>query len=212
MKQFHINNNSEEIIIFLNGWGSDENPLKHLRSNKDILILSDYSDLEIDFDFSEYKKSYLIAYSAGVFMSAYLKNKLPQNAYKIAINGTQKFEDDRLGLTKDILAKFKELNLYNYLDFRLNYIVYDNKELVRFNKNQPKRTIESVQEELKALNRYHKEGAEEILFDKALISQDDRIIKAEVQKSYWKDNFKIIEKAAHFPFFKFETYEEIINY
>lgn len=212
MKQFHINNNSEEIIIFLNGWGSDENPLKHLKSNKDILILSDYSDIRLDFDFSKYKKSYLIAYSAGVFMSAYLCDKLPQNAYKIAINGTQKFEDDRLGLTRDILAKFKELNLYNYIDFRRNFIVHDNKELVRFNKNQPKRTIESAQKELKALNKYYLQGAQEILFDKALISQDDRIINVEIQKSYWKSNFKIIEEAAHFPFFKFETYEEIINY
>ncbi len=212
MREYFINNNSEEIIIFLNGWGSDENPLKHLTSNKDVLILSDYSDLKFDFDFSKYEKAYLIGYSAGVFMSSYLKDKLPKNAYKIAINGTQKFADEHFGLTRAVIKELEGLNLYNYLDFRRNYLVQGNKELILFNKNQPKRTLESAREELKALQNYCKERPQEISFDKVLISQNDKILNAEIQKKYWKNNFKIIENAAHFPFFRFKTYEEIIKY
>lgn len=212
MQKYFINNNSEEIIIFFNGWGSDENPLKHLTSDKDVLILSDYSDLKFDFDFSKYKKTYLIGYSAGVFMSTYLKDKLPQDAYKIAINGTQKFADDHFGLTKTVIKELEGLNLYNYLDFRRNYLVQDNKELISFSKNQPKRTLESAREELKALQNYNKEKPQESTFDKVLISQNDKILSTEIQKKYWKNNYKIIENAAHFPFFRFKTYEEIIEY
>lgn len=212
MKKFYINNDSDEIIIFLNGWGNDENPLMHLTSMKDVLILSDYTDLKIDFDFSKYKKKYLIAYSAGVFMSAYLKDKLPQNTYKTAINGTQKFEDEEFGLTKNTIKQLKELNLYNYLNFRRNFLVNDEKELIRFNKNQPKRTLQSAKDELDTLQKYHQKGAKEIPFDKVLISQNDKILNPENQKKYWKNSYKIIEHAGHFPFFKFKTYEEIINY
>ena len=70
MKQYLINNNSNNLLVFFTGWGCDESEFEHLQANSDVLLLFDYTDLTIDFDFSKYKNIDLIAYSAGVFIAS----------------------------------------------------------------------------------------------------------------------------------------------
>ena len=55
MKPFLINKNSENLLIFFTGWGCDESEFEHLKADSDVLILYDYSDLSLYFDFSKYK-------------------------------------------------------------------------------------------------------------------------------------------------------------
>lgn len=68
MKQYLINNISDSLLIFFTGWGCDEYEFKHLKSSSDVLVLYDYSDLDLNFDFSKYKNFDLIAFSAGVLL------------------------------------------------------------------------------------------------------------------------------------------------
>lgn len=51
MQHFHQNHNSSELIVFFAGWGCDYNQFTNLHDNKDVLILYDYQDLKLDFDF-----------------------------------------------------------------------------------------------------------------------------------------------------------------
>lgn len=41
--------------------------ISNLQDSKDVLILYDYQNLELEFDFSKYRQIDIIAYSAGVF-------------------------------------------------------------------------------------------------------------------------------------------------
>ena len=50
MQKYLINKNSDNLIIFYTGWGCDEHEFAHVDSDSDILILYNYSDLELDFD------------------------------------------------------------------------------------------------------------------------------------------------------------------
>lgn len=46
MNKYLIDNNSNTLLMFFSGWGSDENVFKHLKSDIDVLILYDYSNLD----------------------------------------------------------------------------------------------------------------------------------------------------------------------
>ena len=80
MQTIFQNNGSDELIILFNGWGMDEKPYQLVKNSRDILFVSDYTTLDFSpsIDFSEYKKLILITFSAGVFMAAFLQDKLPK--------------------------------------------------------------------------------------------------------------------------------------
>ena len=62
-----VSNNSDELIIFMAGWGSDNYQYENISSSKDVVIFYDYSDLEIDFDFSSYSLSVSIFFRSICF-------------------------------------------------------------------------------------------------------------------------------------------------
>lgn len=212
MKLFYKNKQSKNLILFLNGWGNDENALKHLTSSCDILILSDYNNLSVNFDFSKYEDIKLIAYSCGVFMSGYLADMLPEFSYKVAINGTLNASESKYRLSDEIIEAFTERGALHCFDFRRSLLVSSDREAAEFNKNSPKRSLNDCIAEFYKIKEYAQGEIKPVKFDKILISSDDKIIDTQLQKEYWKENYKIIENAGHFPFFKFKTYEEIIDY
>ena len=57
---------NQKVIVFFNGWGMDENIVRHLDyEDFDILMFCDYNTLDTDFDFTEltkYRNKYLIAF------------------------------------------------------------------------------------------------------------------------------------------------------
>ena len=64
---------NNKIILFLNGWGMDENVVNHLDSEDyDVLMFYDYNSLDTDFDFElleAYYEKNLIAWSMGVMVA-----------------------------------------------------------------------------------------------------------------------------------------------
>ncbi len=195
----------------MNGWGMDEKPFLPLNSSCDVLFLSDYNSLDFSFDFSKYEKNILIAYSAGVFMSAFLSTKLPEFDLKIAVNGVLPLFDLALGLPEKSVDLMKNVSLQNYMELRKTLIT-DVNHLEKFNNNQPFRDIESSLNELSALCSYYSQEISPIDFDKIIIAEDDELLPLKHQLSAWSKpkNIKTII-GGHFPFYNFSSFDEIIN-
>ena len=99
MKKYWINKNSERLLIFFTGLGCDEYVFEHLKSDCDLLLLYDYCDLNLDFDFSKYKKFDLLTFSAGVFVASVMKFDFRIDK-KVALDGNPYLFDEKLGLSK----------------------------------------------------------------------------------------------------------------
>ena len=209
MQTYFQNNNSDELIVILNGWGMDEKPFNLLKCDCYILFLSNYTNLDFSFDFSSYKKKILIAFSAGVLMSTNLKETFNEFDLKIAVNGTLCPFDTKHGTPENILLEMENITQETALEFRKK-LINDINHLELFNKNQPNRDLQSSLYELSALKKYAAKS--DFVFDKVIIGQDDEIIPFKNQKNAWKNhkNTRII-KGGHFLFYKFANFIEIIE-
>lgn len=212
MQYFFQDNKSSDLIVFFAGWGCDENQFINLHDNKDVLILYNYQDLNLDFDFPKYDNIYVIAYSAGVFVASIFADKLPKVRQKVALCGNPYLFDETLGISKDTIQVFKNITLDNYLQFRRKYMVYSDEEYERYNKLESLRTIESCENELLALQKMYKEKKDNInpMFDKAIVAENDLIFNTEAQKDFYKDKLQVIKNAKHHIFFHFNSFEDML--
>ena len=212
MQYFFQDNKSSDLIVFFAGWGCDENQFINLHDNKNVVILYDYQNLNLDFDFSKYDNIYVIAYSAGVFVASIFADKLPKVRQKVALCGNPYMFDETLGISKETIQVFKDITLDNYLQFRRKYMVYSDEEYERYNKLESLRTIESCEKELLALQKMYKEKKDNInpMFDKAIMAENDLIFNIEAQKDFYKDKLQVIKNAKHHIFFYFNSFEDML--
>lgn len=210
MKKYHINNNSDILLIFFSGWGCDEFEFEHLKSNSDVLILYDYTDLELDFNFSKYKNFNLLAFSAGVFIASIIDLHLNFNK-KIAISGNPYLFDEQLGLSKDIQEVLSSITEENADDFTRNYLIKTEEEYRNFHIS--KRTLESCKKEFDCLKKIYQKNKQKIkdIYDIAYFGEEDPIFNASNQKEFFKEKLNIIKNARHNIFFRIKTYEDIFK-
>lgn len=213
MQYFYQNNHSRDLIVFFSGWGCDQNQFANLHDDKDVLILYDYQDLRLDFDFSKYENIYVIAYSAGVFVASILADKLPKVRQKVALCGNPYLFDEKLGISAENVRVFKGITLDNYLDFRRKYMVVSDEEYERYNKLESLRTIESCEAELASLQKLYAERKKDIdpAFDKAVVAENDLIFNLSAQRDFYKDKLQIIKNAKHHIFFRFNRFEDMLD-
>jgi biotin synthesis protein BioG len=213
MRYFWHNNHSSDLIIFFTGWGCDENQFTNLQDKQDVLILYDYQDLSLDFDFNPYRHINVLAYSAGVFIASIMQKRLPRVQQKVAICGTPYLFDETLGLSAATVKVFNNITLDNYLEFRRQYMVQTDEEYARYNELQSLRTLESCQSELESLQQlYHKHFTDiNPIFDKAVAAENDIIFPLNRQKAFYHDKLRIIPQAKHHIFFRFNSFEDILN-
>lgn len=211
MKKYLINNNSENLIIFFSGWGCDEYEFEHLSSDSDVLILYDYSDLNLDFDFSKYKRFDLIAFSAGVFIASVLNFNFEINK-KIAIDGNPYLFDEHFGLSKDMQTTLYNITEENAEDFARNYLVKTDAEWKNFHPS--KRTLESCRTEFECLKKIYQTNKQKItdIYDFAIFGEEDPIFNVTAQKKFYRERLKIIENARHNSFFRINSYEQIFDF
>ena len=207
-------NRAEDLIVFFAGWGCDDNQFVNLHDRKNVLILYDYQDLRLDFDFSAYKNIDVLAYSAGVFVAAVLSDKIPGVKRKVALCGNPYLFDEKLGLSAATVAALKAITLDNYLEFRRKYMVYSEDEYEKYNELQSLRTIESCQSELESLQKMYQQSADTIRpkFDKAIIAENDLLFNPAAQKEFYQEKLRIIPHARHHVFFKFTSFADILDY
>ncbi len=212
MKTKLINNNSKELILFLTGWGCDDNQFLNFNSSsKDILLFWDYSTLDFEFDFSKYEEFYLLTYSAGVYVAGLIQNKLPNFKTKIAINGNPLMFDSHFGIDKETLNIMSNLDEKNVEEFIKKYLIFDENDYKEFIKTPALRSFKSSETELKKLEEFYHDF-EPVEFDRAILSDSDKIFNPTTQKEYFKQKAKIMKNSAHNVFSKFKSYDEIFDF
>lgn len=211
MKQYLVNNQSDKLIIFFTGWGCDEYEFEHLTSNADVLLLYDYLDLNLDFDFSNYKKIDLMAFSAGVFVASIMNFNF-EISKKIAISGNPYLFDEHLGLSTEIQNILCNITAENADDFARNYLIKTDEEWKNF--HHSKRTLESCKEEFNSLKNLFISQNHNIkdIYDAAFIGENDKIFVPSVQKEFYGKRLKLIENARHSLFFRVQKYEQFFNF
>ena len=194
MKKYFINNNSDTLLIFFSGWGCDEFEFEHLDSKSDILILYDYLDLNLYFDFSKYKEVNLIAFSAGVFVASVFDFDFEINK-KIAISGNPYLFDEHYGLSEKIQKILYNITEENADDFARNYLVKTDAEWNNFHSS--KRTLKSCQEEFDCLKAIYKDQRNNVkdIYNYALAGEDDQIFSIQAQKEFYGNRLNIIKNA-----------------
>jgi len=210
VKKFLIDNNSDNLLLFFTGWGCDESEFEHLKSDYNVLLLYDYTDLNFNFDFSKYKKIDLISFSAGVFIASITNLDVKINK-KIAVSGNPYLFDEKFGLSKEIQNVLSTVTEENADDFARNYLIKTDEEWQKF--HHSKRTIDSCQAEFENLKNLYKKNKQNIrdIFDSAIIGLDDVIFNITAQKEFYGKRLKFVENARHNLFFKINKYEEILN-
>lgn len=210
MQKYLINKNSDNLLIFFAGWGCDEYEFEHLEASSDVLILYNYSDLNLDFDFSKYKKFDLIAFSAGVFAASIFDFNF-ETSKKIALSGNPFLFDEHLGLSKEVQDILYNITENSADDFARNYLVKTDEEWKKF--HHSKRTIESCKNEFLSLKEIYKHNKQKIkdIYDIAFVGDDDKIFNVQAQKEFYGNKLKIIKNARHNLFFRIKNYDEILK-
>lgn len=212
-----IQNNSDKLIIFFNGWSLDENIVKHLASKEfDVLMLNDYSDLEIAQEILDEINSYeeitVIAWSFGVWACGNVINNFNNLKNVIAINGTLVPIDNNLGIPEKIFnLTLNHLSEENYVRFFKNMFANEadlSKISTRPIENK-KNELEQIQK-LSAEKNYSQNTKH---FNKVFIGTNDKIITAKNQSNFWGEtDARIIKiEGGHCIFGMFNTWNEIIN-
>jgi biotin synthesis protein BioG len=213
MQYFFQDNHSTDLIVFFSGWGCDENQFTNLKDQKDVLILFDYQNLELNFNFNKYDNIYVIAYSAGVFVASIMHDKLPNVRYRVALCGNPYLFNENKGLSSATVEVFQAITLDNYLEFRRQYMVQTEEEYQKYNQLQSLRTLESCQNELECLQKLYQDNKTKINpnFDRAFAAENDVLFNLKQQKDFYRDKLQVIPNAKHHIFFKFKSFADFLR-
>lgn len=196
-------NNNKKIIIFFNGWGMDENVIKHLDvEDFDLLMFYDYNSLDTNFDFqnlNQYNDRFLVSWSMGVMCATLF----PINVTKsVAINGTLYPIDEKYGINPKIydltIKGFNEKGRERFIK-TMFYPTLENLPDIN-------RDLENQKSELSALKNY--KSNEDFEYNKVLISNNDKIIPTKNQSEFWKQEANL--NAGHCPFYLFKKWSELL--
>ncbi|MDD3150058.1 MAG: DUF452 family protein [Candidatus Gastranaerophilales bacterium] len=212
-------NGKNELILFFNGWGMDENVVRHLNSNNyDVLTVYDYANLK-NFDkikniITDYQDITIIAWSMGVWAAAKLADYLPELKTAIAINGTLKPIDDNFGIPSAIYQGTLDNLSEAIRDKFFRRMFIKKEEFNKFLLNSSNRNIDNQKEELTKLQGIVLAQQKELknIYNKVFIADKDKIIPTDNQKAFWADKADIIEiESGHYPFCNWQSWDEIIS-
>ncbi len=193
--------NNKDLIVFFNGWGSIY-PSKLQFSNFDLIMFHDYKSFEpITFDFSNYERKYLIAWSLGVFVCNFYFDIFKNFNRYTAINGTQIPIDDNFGIPVNAynltIDNFNELTCKKFIKkIGDNLIIY--------------RNIDDLKQELISIKNL--KPTEFFKFNKVIISKNDKIFPYKNLKAFWENkSAEIIElNALHYVFNLYKNWDDLI--
>lgn len=227
MKYKWLNNvKNRKIIIFFNGWGMDENVVKHLDcEDYDVLMFYDYNTLDTDFNFESlniYPEKNLIAWSMGVMVGNIISpltrhfvtpSPARGEGKAVAINGTLK----PIGAEFGIHPKIYDLTIKGFNEKGRDKFVKSMFDIQPLPLPSPlEREIEEQRSELIALKEICKLtntptlklGEKKSLYNKVLISDNDKIIPTKSQVAFWGLEPNL--KSGHCPFFEFNKWSELL--
>ncbi len=206
---------NKKCILFFNGWGMDENAVKHLAADDyDVYMCSNYSSIEgIEIYQEHYDKVYLVAWSLGVWAVSVAVDPEKVHIDKaIAINGTQMPKNEESGIHPAIFENTLE-NWDTRNRNKFNMRILGGKEaFAKWNNLLSSRPCEEQKKELENINnQLNATSLSNIKYDCSLIGKKDLIFLPENQVRYWKDKADIVEMdLPHYPFAHFTSWNQII--
>lgn len=210
MKHLWINRRgNNELLIFFNGWGMDEQPFSHLKADGlDVLMFYDYRGLELPDLSLEYTRINLAAWSFGVWAYAASGLELPFSRV-IAFGGTLRPICAGEGIDPAVFMNTAE----NWNDGgRSKFYRRICGGPAAFGEfTPPRRTVEDQSEELKTIGLSAMTGAE-ARFTLAVIGEHDRIFSVNAQLNSWSKRGvnTVIVPEAHYMFGKYHYWRELL--
>ncbi|NJO89581.1 MAG: DUF452 family protein [Chloroflexia bacterium] len=207
---------NKNCILFFNGWGMDENAVKHLNvDNYDVCMFYNYSSIEnIEFDRGQYGNVYLVAWSLGVWAASVLINPEKVGFEKvIAINGTQIPKNETLGIHPTTFENtIKKWTPRNRDKFNMR-ILGGKDAFLKWNSLLSLRACEEQKFELEFINnQINDKPIHNIKFDYSIIGEKDLIFLHENQVNFWKGKTNLIEMdLPHYPFGNFTSWDQLIH-
>lgn len=213
---------TKRLLVFCNGWGMDEKPLKKLAATGiDVLVLSDFSDLS-DKDcenvfsgieeFDHYQERILLAWSMGVW-AAHKLFACRESAFhrKIAVNGTLCPIHDSYGIPRELFAATAE-NWSESSKEKFYRRMCGEKNLTKeFTNNAPVRAIAGQRRELVwYLEQVDCLAPTESFYNEVWVSAKDRIMVTENQLNFWGDDVRFVG-GGHFPFYRKSCWHELLD-
>jgi len=206
---------NEDLIVFFSGWSVEPEHMGFLKTdNFDIAMLHSFNSFEMpEIDMEKYKDVTVIAYSLGVFIASVLllENKFAKEYF--AINGTAKPVDNNFGIRKMVFEKtLLNLSIETFDQFQKN--MFDNDaDFRRFSSSfKVTKIIAELKKELEFIGDSCETNVGDVsIFKKAVISKNDRIFPARNQIGFWKNCKSEVIESGHFPFYKFESWSELIK-
>lgn len=197
------------LIIIFAGWSMDARPLRHLsHPDCDVAVIYDYTDtgLNLPADIWDYSEISVMAWSFGVVPAALFITGHPALpiTVKTAINGTHYPVDDTRGIPEAIFqgtsANLSEETLTKfYRRMCGSSTAYREWEI-----NKPeRRDINALADELQAIASLPHIDEREVLWDRVIISESDRIIPTANQLRAWSGHHGIqLVTGSHLPDFQ----------
>jgi pimeloyl-[acyl-carrier protein] methyl ester esterase len=211
-------NSFDTLVVFFAGWGMCPYPFLHLYQESGMMILYDYQDIELPTHFyntiSLYKNVSFIAWSFGVWVCAQCLPILPHNTqHAIAIAGTLQPADDTYGISPRILQATLDTFSEETRNKFYTRMCGDETTYSRFLSVAPRRTVNNQKNELAfLLHVFEKEDTQNNIFTHAIVCTKDTSFPARHQKNFWLSHAHSEIPATHFPFFLWNSTDEIINY
>jgi biotin synthesis protein BioG len=208
--------NNPKCILFFNGWGMDENSVKHLDfQGFDICMFNNYKVIErINDDLSNYREIFVVAWSLGVWAASQVLSKSDiETVKKIAINGTEKPIDDMYGIPKEVFrGTLTGWDVRNRNKFNMR--VLGGRDNFRdFSVLLSSRSVDDQKSELQSIwENVEKKNTSEFEWDKVIIGDKDMIFTSLNQVNWWSGKTEIVKKdIPHFPFVDFSSWGEILS-
>ena len=201
---------TRRLLLYLNGWALGPVAVAHLGQPKDrdLLILWDYREDTLTFDFSPYEEIQVVAWSMGIWATDRLLERLPSLKDRIttatALGGTGYPMDDRYGIPETIyLATLESITEANR--HRFNRQMVGGKTYRHLHADLSARSTEAI--------RPVPKPAAQGVWTKAYIGTDDRVVPPASQRIYWKEQgvaTEEIKDGVHYLLGYFSSWEELL--
>ncbi len=217
MEQCWLHRKSKKnLLVFCAGWGMDAQPFKHLKTScYDVLFLYNFNSNTKNFnlitDLAGYEQTSLVAWSMGVWWGRQLFGRTQCFDRTVAVNGTLCPIDAKFGIARDLMNTTLERWSESTREKFYRRMCRDPKVLEAFLRAMPQRTIVSQQQELayylETITGFPKNDN---FYTDIVISQKDFVIPTKNQCHFWADRTIKNLSGGHFPFFSWQSWDEML--
>lgn len=196
------------LVLVFDGWGVSPEVFATLRfpADADVWVLYDYRSLDMPESYSSFEEIHIVAWSLGVWVATFLRNRFSHVVSTTAICGTPFPIHDVWGIPVDIFVGTLR-NMTSDGIRRFDRRMCGDRVTLEKYMMLPSVSVTEKAEELQFL--YGEIMSEEFsvetvsgFWQRAIISDADRIFPSANQLAYWQGRAEVLETdAPHLPFY-----------